>query len=130
MLGCLELRTSNEEHGSCGGTIGLLSEREEKGEKKKNDEKKARRGPPFARNFEECPVPQKASALERKALVAQGAHESHPYCRPPFLLPVRHVSCVKELCRKIGIKGFGSGTEIAVCSQSRTSRACFVMSPA
>lgn len=31
----------------------------------------------------------------------------------PLFLPVRHVSCVKELCRKkIVFKGFGSGPEV------------------
>jgi hypothetical protein len=39
-------------------------------------------------------VPQKASALERKSLVAQGTFDSHPYRCAPFrliLCPILHV---------------------------------------
>jgi hypothetical protein len=51
---------------------------------------------PHPRNFDMFLVPQKASALERKSLVAQGTLEPHP-CRAPFRLILRHIFRVKRI---------------------------------
>jgi hypothetical protein len=50
----------------------------------------------FTEIFKWFLVPQKASALERKSLVAQGTLESHPYRRAPFRLILRPVGHVRK----------------------------------
>jgi hypothetical protein len=60
------------------------------------DEGKRRHPAHFPETFQRFLVPQKASVLERKSLVAQGTLESHPYRRAPFRLILRPIFRVRK----------------------------------
>jgi hypothetical protein len=62
----------------------------------KDNQGKRRHPAHFLESFQRFLVPQKASALERKSLVAQGTLESHPYRRTPFRLIIRPILHVRK----------------------------------